>query len=80
MASEKERLLNMLKENKITESDYQLLSESINKKPSRLNTVFSLIINPFQKIAGLYALIAGLMIIAFMSYVGMVGKFYSVGM
>jgi hypothetical protein len=37
------------------------------------------LINPFQKVAGLYALISGLIIIFCMSYLGVIAKCYSVG-
>jgi len=79
MTKEKQRLIDMLKENKISEADYKLLSAVIDKKPSRFSSIFSLCFNPFQKIAGFYALISGLMIIIGMSYLGKIGKFYSIG-
>ena len=41
--------------------------------------LFSFLVNPFQKIAGVYALVSGWIIICMMSYLGSVGKFYSVG-
>lgn len=79
MTKENERLINMLKENKISEDDYKLLSTAIDKKPSRASLIFSMLTNPFQKVAGLYALISGLIVIFFMSYLGVIAKCYSVG-
>lgn len=79
MSKENERLINMLKENKISEEDYKLLSAAIDKKSSRASLIFSVLTNPFQKVAGLYALISGLAVIFCMSYLGVVAKCYSVG-
>src|SRR5580700_6086554 len=79
MTKENERLINMLKENKISEDDYKLLSAAIDNKPSRASFIFSVFTNPFQKVAGLYALISGLAVIFCMSYLGVIAKCYSVG-
>lgn len=79
MAKEKEKLLNMLKEGKITEHDYKLLSNTLNKKNSYLTSLFLMAINPFQKIAGAYALFIGLIVIIFMSYLGVFAKVYFPG-
>ncbi len=67
MNKEKERLLDLLHQNKITETDYKLLLEALDKN-SRIQKVFNFLINPFQKIAGIYALIMGISIILIMSY------------
>ena len=70
MNKEEQRLLTMLKDNKISESDYQMLSSALNKKS--LCTVIndSLLVNPFQKIAGFNALLIGLVLAVLMSLVG----------
>jgi len=80
MTKEKERLLSMLKENKISEDDYKILSASLDKKTSSfVLQLFSLLINPFQRIAGLYSLLAGLVILFSMSYLGVIAKVYFPG-
>lgn len=79
MSKEQDRLLSMLNEKKITEEDYQLLSAALNKKNSSIYKLLLILTNPFQKIAGFRALVAGLMVIFGMSYLGAIGKFYSVG-
>ncbi len=70
------RLLNMYKENKITEEEYQLLINTLEKKSSFAHLVFSTIVNPFQKVAGIQALIIGLTIMVCMSYLGSIAKIY----
>ncbi len=79
MSNENQRLLNMLKENKISEADFKILSASLNKQTSFANTLFSLLINPFQRIAGFYALMAGFVVILCMSYLGVIAKVYFPG-
>ncbi len=79
MTKEKERLRDMLKENKISEDDYKILSASLDKKPSFAEMMFSTLINPFQRIAGFYSLGAGLVVIFCMSYLGVVAKVYFPG-
>jgi hypothetical protein len=79
MNKDQNRLLNMLKENKITENDYKTLSAALNKKSSPLTTVFSFLANPFQRIAGLPALLLGLMVMVLMSYLAVFAKVYFYG-
>lgn len=79
MSEEKDRLLNMLKEGKLSEDDYELLSRAIDNKSPLIRSIFSILINPFQKIAGYYALAAGLAIIFSMSYLGVIAKIYFPG-
>jgi len=76
MADEKERLLALLKDNKISKDDYQLLLAAIDKKPSRLVQFFFFAINPFHKIAGWLALSIGILILLAISYLGVIAKFY----
>jgi hypothetical protein len=79
MSKEKERLATMLRENKISEKDYQLLVEALDKKRSKVRQLLSLLINPFEKIAGYPALGFGLGLIVMMSYVGVLAKVYFPG-
>ena len=79
MIIEKERLKKLLNENKISAAEYKLLGAAIDKKQSRVGMIFSLLANPFQKVAGLYALISGLIVILCMSYLGVIAKCYSIG-
>jgi hypothetical protein len=79
MISEKERLTNLLKQNIITFDEYNILLAALDKKPARVKLIFSFLINPFQKIAGLRALIIGLVVILCMSYLGVIAKVYFPG-
>ena len=74
MTNEQERLDTMFRENKISGADYKLLSQALAKKAAPINATFSLLINPFQKIAGLPALVLGLVAILSMSYLGTLGN------
>lgn len=76
MSNEQERLIKLHNENKISTDDYKMLLSALNKKPSRAQLFFSFLINPFQKIAGVKALILGLIIMASMSYLGVIAKAY----
>lgn len=79
MMSEKERLFRMFEEQKITEDDYRILSEAINKKTSFWNTIFGYVINPFQRIAGGYSLLAGIITIIILSILGVIANVYFPG-
>lgn len=79
MTEEKNRLRNMLKENKITKEEYTLLSASLDKKSSFAASLFWFLVNPFQKIAGFYALVTGLIIFICMCYFGVLANVYFPG-
>lgn len=79
MTSEHDRLLALLKDNKITQNEYALLSKAI-AKPTTLRFFCSLLINPYQKIAGAWSLILGAGIILGISYLGSIAKIYFVGL
>lgn len=79
MTSENERLLTLLKDNKITQDEYKLLSKAL-VKPSSSRLFFSLFINPYQKIAGFWALAIGLGVILCISYLGSIAKIYFPGL
>jgi hypothetical protein len=76
MKQEIDRLLKMRKENKITESDYLMLSSALKKTSFCSNIENSIFINPFQKIAGFKVLIIGLMLIIIMSILGVYANLY----
>lgn len=76
MKKEQERLLNMCRNNKISELDYQMLSKALNKTSTVWSIEDSLLINPFQKIAGIKALILGLILMVVMSIVGAYANVY----
>ena len=78
MTIEKNKLLIMLKENKITEDDYTLLLNALENQDAK-RTIFSLLINPFQKIAGLKALIIGMIVIICLSMLGAYANVYFTG-
>jgi hypothetical protein len=79
MNNEKELLKSLLEENKISKKDYSLLLAAFAKKVPLADETLSLIANPFQKIAGFPALIFGIAIIFFMSYLGTIAKVYFPG-
>jgi len=70
MNKEEQRLLSMLEENKISDTDYQMLIKALNKKSFCTLIESSVLINPFQKIAGFKALLMGLVLMIIMSLVG----------
>jgi len=74
MKKELERLLNMRKENKISESDFNMLSGALTKNSFCSTLENSMLINPFQKIAGLKALCIGIIIMLVMSALGVYGS------
>jgi hypothetical protein len=79
MNNDKERLMAMLKEKKITQEDYNTLLSAIRKKSFFSRMESSLLLNPFQKIAGFKALILGIIIMLTMSYMGVLAKLYFLG-
>lgn len=79
MTTEKDRLDEMLQNNKITKSEYHLLLSALNKKNS-FYVVFSFLVNPFQRIAGVYSLVIGLITLLAMSGLGLIAKVYFPGL
>src|SRR3990167_4812466 len=79
MNTEKIRLERMLKENKITQQDYNTLLVALEKKSFFSKMGSSLLLNPFQKIAGFKALVIGMMILVAMSCIGIIAKVYFLG-
>ena len=77
MSIEKQKLASMLKQNKITDNDYRLLLNAMENKSDQ--NIISLFINPFQKIAGLNALIMGIIVIIALSYIGVLADVYFMG-
>jgi len=76
MSKEHEKLTNMLENGKISEEDYKLLSQALNKKSLSNKLENSLLINPYQKIAGIKALSLGLLMMVFMSITGVYANIY----
>lgn len=76
MKKEEQRLLTMLNEKKISGPDYEMLVNALGKKSFCTQIEESLLINPFQKIAGYNALLCGLVIMVAMSLVGVYAKIY----
>jgi hypothetical protein len=76
MSTEKIKLMALLKENKISADEFHLLSNALARQSSPIKSIFPLLINPFQKIAGLYSLVAGFLIIISMSMIGSFAKVY----
>lgn len=74
MRNEHKRLLDLFKNKKITEDEYKLLSKAIS--PSFSSKTVFLLLNPFRKIAGFWALVLGLVIILTTSYLGTIAQVY----
>lgn len=68
-----EQLTKMLNENKISQEDYDILLGAMDKKSFFSKRNFSLLLNPFQKIAGAQALALGLVILLVVSFLGAIG-------
>lgn len=76
MNKEQERLLAMRRENRLSEQDYQMLTEALNKKSLCTELENSLLFNPFRKIAGFKALFLGFILIVIMSFIGVYADIY----
>src|SRR4051812_22762412 len=66
MKQERERLLKLVEEGKISESDFKLLNEALSKSPGRFRLT-DWMFNPFRKLAGLQSLgfgVAGALIMS----------------
>ncbi len=72
----RQRLLNMRKENKISESDFDMLSGALTKNSFCSTLENSMLINPFQKIAGFKALCIGIILMLVMSALGVYANVY----
>lgn len=79
MNKELERLMKMRKENKISESDFDMLSGALTKNSFCTTLENSLLINPFQKIAGLKAFSIGILLMLVMSAIGVHANVYMDG-
>ena len=76
MNTEKARLDKMLQEKIISQNDYRTLLNSLKKNSFFAKLNQSLLLNPFQKIAGFQALIIGILILVMTSYLGIKAKLY----
>ncbi|MGA2655722.1 MAG: hypothetical protein ABSF18_07065 [Gammaproteobacteria bacterium] len=76
MSKEKDKLLNMFKEKKISEKEYKFLSDALDKKSSLDDIESSILLNPFKKVAGMKALMIGVVIMVLMSLLGVAAKMY----
>lgn len=76
MNKELDRLLKMRKENKISENDFEMLSSALTKNSFCSTLENSKLINPFQKIAGLRALLIGIMLMVVISALGVYANVY----
>lgn len=79
MKKELARLANMLREQKISAEDYQLLTDALNKKSMFDSIENSMLINPFQKIGGWKALALGLVFMLIMSLIGVYANIFYEG-
>lgn len=69
-------LLTMLNDNKISEQEYQMLIAALNKKSFCTQIENSLLVNPFQKIAGIKALLLGIPVLMALSIMGVYAEVY----
>jgi hypothetical protein len=74
MHKNQEQLTNMLKANKISQEDYDILLGAMDKKSFFSSNNLSLLVNPFQKIAGIKALLFGLLIMLTVSVLSAIGN------
>lgn len=74
MNKNKEQLSNMLKENKISQKDHDILLGAMDKKSFFSKNNLFLLVNPFQKIAGVKALLFGLIILLITSCLNAIGN------
>ena len=79
MNTEKTRLDKMLSDNKISQEDYHILATALKRKSFFAKMHASLWLNPFQRIAGVKALIIGVVILILTSYVGVKAGIYYLG-
>lgn len=79
MMSERVRLINLLSEHKISENDYKILSNALDKKSSKVYTILTFAINPFRRIAGGYSLVLGIIVIICLSLLGVLANLYFPG-
>ena len=66
----KERLFVLFQEKRISQTELQVLLDSIDTKNSFFYKTYLFLINPFQKIAGFQALCLGIIILILMAYFG----------
>ena len=64
------RLMDLLNENRISQSEYNLLIKSLDKKQSKFSIFLRFMLNPFDYITQYPAFFSGLVIIFMLSYVG----------
>lgn len=76
MKNEQQRLKEMKLNNKISETDYQMLMRALAKKSIFENIEDSVLLNPFKKLAGLKALFLGILLIIILSVFGSYLKVY----
>ena len=76
MTNEKARLEKMLRDNKISQQDYEILASALKRKTifNKIHSTF--LLNPFQKIAGIKALVLGLITLLLTSFFGVKAQVY----
>ncbi|MFA6302902.1 MAG: hypothetical protein WC627_07190 [Legionella sp.] len=79
MNTEKTRLDTMLRDKKISQDEYQILAAALKRKSFFAKMESSLLLNPFQKIAGFKALMFGMIILLLTSYLGVKAGLYYLG-
>lgn len=77
--NERKQLQLMLSEHKISNKDYQVLMEALEEKSRVTTSLLSVILNPFQKLAGTHALVAGLLVMIMLSLLALKAKMYLPG-
>lgn len=79
MSKEKVKLTDMLRQNKISQSEFEMLATALDKKSIFPNLEESLFINPFRKVAGFKALLIGVGISILMSLFASYSNIYLEG-
>ena len=80
MKKDQERLLNLYKEKKITEEDFNILSRALSQKKTRSQRFFHHFVNPFDRFAGYQAVAIGLGVLLATSLVASLSQIHFPGL
>lgn len=74
MNQEQKRLAHLFQTEKISATEFKLLTNALTKKISRWPTIFDLLFNPFPKLTWVYAIVAGLFVVGLMSQIALIAS------
>lgn len=73
--NDKLRLIKLLDSHQITESEYLLLIQALDKEPKLITRIFQFIINPYEKLSPILSLIVSILIVLLLSYLCYITNF-----